>query len=101
MSCAFWTYEIHLVYHEAMCLPSDRSKKVVSQVSLECEERGDMLLHLWRQMLRIFNQVFRLLRSECICVGCFTNSESSHCKFYYLRAYSGRFNFRFPGDGKR
>lgn len=27
------------------------------QVQLECEERGDMLLHVWRQLLRVFNQV--------------------------------------------
>ena len=63
MCCASW-YVRCLVYLEAMCLPRARSKKMVYQVSLECEERGNMLLHLWRQTLRIFNQVFTLLRSE-------------------------------------
>lgn len=30
----------------------------MEQVRLQCEERGDMLLHVWRQLLRIFSQVF-------------------------------------------
>ncbi|KAL2622920.1 hypothetical protein R1flu_003125 [Riccia fluitans] len=31
--------------------------EIVRQVRIHCEERGDMILHVWRQLLRIFNQV--------------------------------------------
>ncbi|KAL3691061.1 hypothetical protein R1sor_004712 [Riccia sorocarpa] len=31
--------------------------EIVRQVRIHCEDRGDMILHVWRQLLRIFNQV--------------------------------------------
>ncbi|CAM6097126.1 unnamed protein product [Calypogeia fissa] len=33
--------------------------EIVRQVRIHCEERGDMILHVWRQLLRIFNQVMQ------------------------------------------
>ncbi|CAK9234015.1 unnamed protein product [Sphagnum troendelagicum] len=46
----------------AFVLNSIAFLEVVRQVRLQCEERGDMLLCVWRQLLRIFSQV--IVRAE-------------------------------------
>ncbi|KAH9554382.1 hypothetical protein CY35_08G060900 [Sphagnum magellanicum] len=46
----------------AFVLNSVAFLEVVRQVRLQCEERGDMLLYVWRQLLRIFSQV--IVRAE-------------------------------------
>ncbi|EFJ13922.1 hypothetical protein SELMODRAFT_424073 [Selaginella moellendorffii] len=46
----------------AFVLHSIAFLEIVRQVDIHCEERGNLLLHLWRQLLRIFNQV--LVRAE-------------------------------------
>ncbi|KAJ7553219.1 hypothetical protein O6H91_06G088600 [Diphasiastrum complanatum] len=46
----------------AFVLHSIAFLEIVRQVDIHCEERGNLLLHLWRQLLRIFNQV--MVRAE-------------------------------------
>ncbi|EFJ04596.1 hypothetical protein SELMODRAFT_430075 [Selaginella moellendorffii] len=46
----------------AFVLHSIAFLEIVRQVDIHCEERGNLLLHVWRQLLRIFNQV--LVRAE-------------------------------------
>ncbi|KAH7288034.1 hypothetical protein KP509_31G008600 [Ceratopteris richardii] len=41
----------------AFILHSIAFLEIVRQVDLQCEERGNLLLHVWRQILRVFNQV--------------------------------------------
>nr|XP_024365907.1 uncharacterized protein LOC112277602 isoform X1 [Physcomitrium patens]XP_024365908.1 uncharacterized protein LOC112277602 isoform X1 [Physcomitrium patens] len=50
--------------------------EVVRQVRLQCEERGDMLLHVWRQILRVFTQV--IIRVEPKLLAAL--EETSHLK---------------------
>lgn len=40
----------------AFILHSIAFLEIVRQVDLQCEERGNLLLHVWRQILRVFNQ---------------------------------------------
>ncbi|MCO5551623.1 hypothetical protein L7F22_005128 [Adiantum nelumboides] len=41
----------------AFVLHSIAFLEIVRQIDLQCEERGNLLLHVWRQILRVFNQV--------------------------------------------